>query len=428
MGSKIYIKLAIALVLMGIIIFFAVGGGNSFGVSGIADTRTGIDIKGGIYTILYPDLPEGQSPSESDLNSARRIIETRLDSRAIFDRNVTVETEHGRIIVEIPFAPGEKDFNPQKAVDDIGKTALLTFQEVDEEKRDEMGNYLPTGIIIIEGKQVKDAGVATNPNTGEILVTLELTQDGAESFEEGTRRLYGKPIAIFMDDQYVIAPVVNDVITDGSAQISGQRTAQEAGILADTIRAGALPFRLVAKELNSVSPILGEGALKVTIRAGIIAFILIALFMIVRYKFAGLVSVIALGMLVLATLMIISATGITLTLPGIAGVILTIGIGVDANVIIFERIKEELENKKTMGAALEDGFKRAYSAVVDSNLTTLLTAIILYWLGSGPIKGFAMTLGIGVVLSFLTAVTLTRLLLFAASTTSFFKTKKAFRI
>jgi preprotein translocase subunit SecD len=398
-------------IILALLIYLSFGGGEGIGIPGIKDTRLGIDIKGGIYTTLYPDLPEGQKPTEAELNSARRIIETRLESKGIFDKNVTVEKENGRIIVEIPFAPGEEDFNPQKAIEEIGKTALLTFQEVDEENVDENGKFLPTGKIVIEGKDVKDAGVGTYPDTGEIVVTLELNDEGAGKFAEATERLLEKRIAIFMDDVLIVAPVVNNVITDGNAIITGQRNAKEAGQLADTIRAGALPFRMVAEEINSISPILGEGALKVTIRAGIVAFIFIALFLIVYYRLAGLIASIAVTILITITLLILSAMGITLTLPGIAGIILSIGMGVDANVIIFERIKEEIKNGKTIGAAVDDGFRRAFTAILDSNITTVLTAAVLYWLGSGPIRGFAITLIMGVSLSFLTGVTATRVML-----------------
>lgn len=428
MKQNNWLGFVLVVVIIALVSYLAFDGGSAIGIPGIKATRLGIDIKGGIYTTLYPDLPEGKKPTEDDLNSARKIIETRLDSKGIFDKNVTVEKESGRIIVEIPFAPGEEDFNPQRAIDEIGKTALLTFQEVDETKVDEDGRYLPTGKIVIEGSDVKNTGVATIPDTGEIVVTLELHKEGAEKFAEATERLYKKPIAIFMDDVLITAPTVNSVITDGNAQITGQRTAKEAGELADTIRAGALPFRMVAKELKSISPILGEGALKVTVRAGIVAFILVAIFMIAYYRLAGLIADIALTGLVAITLFMISVTGITLTLPGIAGIILSIGMGVDANVIIFERIKEELKNGKTIGASVDDGFRRAFTAILDSNITTILTAAILYWLGSGPIKGFALTLGMGVALSFLTGVTATKIMLKAIAGAKFAKDPKLYGV
>lgn len=401
----------LVVLIIGLLTYLTFGGGQAIGIPGINNTRLGIDIKGGIYTTLYPDLPEGQKPTEDELNSARKIIETRLESKGIYDKNVTVEKENGRIIVEIPFAPGEEEFNPQTAIEEIGRTALLTFQEVDEEKVDENGNYLPTGKIVLEGKNVEDAGVAVDPDTRQVVVTLDLDDEGAKKFAEATERLLGERIAIFMDDVLIVAPIVNNVITDGKAIITGQRNEKEAAELAATIEAGALPFRMVAKEINSISPILGEGALKVTIRAGIVAFILIVLFMVINYRFAGLIAGISLFGLAIITLMSLVLLSISLTLPGIAGIILSIGMGVDANVIIFERIKEEIRSGKTVGASVEDGFKRAFSAIFDSNLTTILTAVILYWFGSGPVRGFAITLGLGVLFSFLTGVTATRIML-----------------
>jgi preprotein translocase subunit SecD len=417
-----WVKFSAVIVIIAVLTYLVFCGLPALGINNINDMRLGIDIKGGVYANLYPDLPDGQKPTSDQLEAARTVIERRLDNKGIFDRNVSTEPENGRVIVEIPYAPGEEDLSPQKAIEEIGKTALLTFQEVDEEKFDgylENGskNYLPTGKIVIEGKHVVSTGVATNPETGAINVTLKLNEEGAQRFAEGTERLMGKPIAIFMDDDLIVAPIVQDKITNGEAIITGQRDAKEAGELADTIRAGALPFKLVSKDLNSITPILGEGALKVTINAGIVAFILIFLFMLVNYRLPGLVASIALFGLIVAQLAFLTWFGISLTLPGIAGIILSIGMGVDANVIIFERIKEELGSGKTIGAAIDVGFRRAFAAILDSNVTTLMSGVILYWLGTGPVKGFAVTLCAGVVISFLTAVTATRAMLSAVSST-----------
>lgn len=411
-------KFFAVILVIGILTYLAALGAPSLGIPHVgSDTiRLGIDIKGGISTTLYPDLPDGTKPTDKEMDSARAVIERRLDNKGIFDRNITVETESGRIVVEIPYKQGETDLNPQKAIDEIGKTALLTFQEVDEEKFDGYlpngsKKYLPTGKIVIEGAHVVDAGVATDTQTGGINVTLKLNGEGKDKFSDGTGRLIGKPIAIFMDDELIVAPVVQHKITAGEAVITGQRDAKEAGVLADTIRAGALPFRLVAKELNSITPILGEGALKVAINAGIVAFILIFIFMLVYYRLPGMLANIALFGLAVMELLVITWFGISLTLPGIAGIILTLGMGVDANVIIFERIKEELKTGKTLQASIDVGFKRAFAAILDSNITTVISAVVLYWLGTGPIKGFAATLFIGVMLSFVTAVTASRIML-----------------
>jgi len=432
MRAKNWVKFFLVIVIIGVLTYLTFAGIPGV-IPSVYDTRLGIDIRGGVYANLYPDLPEGEKPTADQLNSARSIIEKRLDNKSIFDRNITTEPENGRIIVEIPYKPGETDLNPQKAIEEIGKTALLTFQEVDEDKyngflADGTPNYEQTGRIVIEGKHVVEAKVGQNPQTSQIVVTLKLNEEGAKRFAEATERLVGQKIAIYMDDLLITAPTVNEKIPNGEAIITGQRTAKEAGDLADTINAGSLPFRMVSKDLNSITPLLGEGALRVTVTAGIVAFILICLFMIVNYRLPGLIANIALFGLIVATLFFISVFGITLTLPGIAGIILSIGMGVDANVVIFERIREEMKSGKTVAASIDSGFKRAFAAIVDGNVTTILTGIILYWFGTGPIKGFAITLVVGVVISFFTAVTATRTMLTAIAGLSFAKKPWLFRV
>ncbi|HHV98537.1 MAG TPA: protein translocase subunit SecD [Clostridiaceae bacterium] len=432
MRAMNWVKFFLVIIIIGALTYLTFTGIPGV-IPNIYSTRLGIDIRGGVYANLYPDLPEGEKPTADQLNSARSIIEKRLDSKSIYDRNITTEPENGRIIVEIPYKPGETDLNPQKAIEEIGKTALLTFQEVDEDKfngyrEDGTKNYEQTGRIVIEGKHVVEAKVGQNPQTGEIVVTLKLNEEGAKRFAEATERLVGQKIAIYMDDVLITAPTVNEKIPNGEAIITGQRTAAEAGDLADTINAGSLPFRMVSKDLNAITPLLGEGALRVTINAGIIAFILICLFMLVNYRLPGLIANIALFGLIIATLFFISVLGVTLTLPGIAGIILSIGMGVDANVVIFERIREEIKSGKTVAASIDAGFKRAFAAIVDGNVTTIMTGLILYWFGTGPIKGFAVTLIIGVVISFFTAVTATRTMLITVSGLSVAKKPWLFRV
>jgi len=388
--------------------------------------RTGIDIRGGVSAVFEPDIEKGSLTGEElgkGLSSAKTILEKRLDGRGIFDRSINIDSVNGRITVEIPWAAGETDFNPQKTINELGRTALLTFQEVDEDKIDENGNFLPTGKIVLQGTQVKDANPARHPDTGEWIVVLDLDPSGAEAFAEATGRLIGQRIAIFMDDQYINAPLVQDRIDGGSAIITGQADAVEAGNLAATIRSGSLPFRLVAVKVDSISPQLGTGAMNVAIMAGITGFILVCLFMLIYYRLPGLIANIALLGLIVIQLLVISWTGISITLPGIGGIILAIGMGVDANVIIFERMKEEMKEGKTLRASVDQGFTRAFTAVLDSNVTTLITAAVLYFLGSGPIKGFATTLGLGVIISFLTAVTATKIMLQAVTGVEFARNK-----
>lgn len=406
------VKFFLVIVIIGIMTWIT-NFSSIFGIKipGARDIRPGIDIQGGIDARLYAITKDGSKANKDDLETAKVIIGKRLDAKGVLDRNITTDPDNGYIIVQIPWKKGETDFNPQKSIDEIGKTALLTFQEVDETKKDANGKYLPTGKIVIEGTMVTKAGTETNSQTGSVDVTLSLNDEGAKKFAEATGRLIGKPIAIFMDDQLISAPTVNTQITGGQAVITGQRTAQEAGELASTIKSGALPFKLEAKQVNSISPTLGEGALRVCVTAGFWALLLVWLFMLLYYRLPGILADIALLAHTVIQLLVISWLGITLTLPGIAGVILTIGMGVDANIIIFERVKEELRNGKTLKTAIDLGFKRAFSAILDANMTTLISAVVLYFFGTGSIKNFAITLGIGVALSFLTAIVVTRIML-----------------
>lgn len=417
MRGKNGVKFLLVIVVIGILTYLGLQGATigDFKIPSAYDIRPGIDIQGGVHATLYAMKQDGSKPTDKELESAKVVIGKRLDGKGVMDRNITIDKVNSRIIVEIPFKKGETDFNPQTAIDEIGKTALLTFQEVDESKVDKNGNYLPTNKIVIEGKMVNDAKPETNSQTGQIDVGLKLNDEGAKKFDEATARLIGKKIAIFMDDQLISAPVVQSRISGGSAVITGQRTAQEAGELAATIRSGSLPFKLEAKEVNSISPTLGEGALKVSVSAGVLAFILVCLFMLAYYRLPGILANIALLAHTMIQLLVISWLGWTMTLPGIAGIILTIGMGVDANVIIFERIKEELRNGKTLRAAIDVGFKRAFTAILDANMTTLISAVVLFIFGTGPIQSFAYTLGLGVLLSFVTAVTVSRIMLKSVS-------------
>lgn len=404
--------------------------GSIFGlkIPGARDIRPGIDIQGGIDARLYAITKDGSKPTKDDLETAKVIIGKRLDNKGVLDRMITTDPENGYIIVQIPWKKGETDFNPQKSIDEIGKTALLTFQEVDENQKDANGNYKPTGKIVIEGTMVKNASTQTNNQNGSVDVTLELNSEGADKFAEATGRLIGKPIAIFMDDQLISAPRVNDKITGGQAVITGQRSAQEAGELAATIKSGALPFKLEAKQINSVSPSLGEGALRVCVIAGFWALIFVWIFMLLYYRLPGILANIALLAHTVIQLLVISWLGLTLTLPGIAGIILTIGMGVDANIIIFERVKDELKSGKTLKTAIDLGFKRAFSAILDANMTTLISSIVLYIFGTGPIKNFAITLGLGVALSFLTAIVVTRIMLKSVSNLNIAKHHKLYGV
>jgi preprotein translocase subunit SecD len=392
--------------------------GNIFGIKvpgAYFNIRQGIDMNGGIDATLF--AISKTPPTQDQLDSAKSVIMKRLDRLNIFDRQVSTNVNNGSIVLEIPWKPGETDYDPDKAIQEIGKTALLTFREVDESKKDTKGDYLPLDDkIIIQGNEIVDATPQKNPESGGMQVSFKLSAAGKQKFSDATARLIGKPIAIFMDDQFISAPNVDAHITDGDARIilgsaSDNAAVAEAKDLAETIRAGSIPFKLEAKNINSISPLLGRGALDVTVQAFAVAFILVCIFMIGYYRLPGVLACIALLGHTVLQLLFISWTGMSLTLPGLAGVILTVGMGVDANIIIFERIKEELRSGKTLRAAIDVGFKRAFTAILDANMTTLIAAIVLYLCGTGPIKSFALTLGLGVMLSFLTAVTVSRIMI-----------------
>lgn len=429
--SRSYIwKFCAILLIIGLFCYLAIAGLPALSIKGVSDMRTGIDIRGGISTTLYPDTDDLNSITSSQLESAVSIIEKRLNGKGVYDMNIAPDNENKRIVVEIPYTAGQ-DTNPQRVIDELGKTAYLTFQEVDEELFDgyldsfnTRKKYLPTGKIVVQGTEIADAQIGVLE--GSPVVTLDMTSEGAQKFAEATARMKGEKIAIFLDDVMITAPTVDDTITDGQAIITGSFDAKYAADLAATIRSGALPFKLTPKEINSITPTLGEGALRVAIQAGIISFILVFLFMALYYRLPGLMAGISLIFLVALLLVMMSTTGLTLTLPGIAGIILTLGMGVDANVIINERIKEELAAGRTLKASIEGGFKRAFTSILDGNVTTLITAVVLYVMGTGAIKGFAVTLTYGIIISFISSVLLSRFLIVNVSKMSFGKDRRLY--
>ena len=369
-------------------------------VKGVDDIRFGIDIKGGVDVTFTP--PEGFDATDEQLDSAKEVIVQRMINLNITDYEAYIDYSNDRIIVRFPWKEGEAEFDPEAAVKELGETAQLTFREGIE--LDSMNK--PTGVtaenIILEGKDVAEAYAAydQSANAGsQWLVALNLTDEGAKKFAEATEKLYneGGVISIWMDDTCISSPRVSAVITDGKATISGNFDAESSKKLADQINSGALPFKLVTASFSTISPSLGMGALEAMVVAGIIAFACIAVFMIAVYRLPGFIAVIALIGQVAGTLAFVSgyfgfnASGI-LTIPGIAGIILAVGMGVDANVITAERIKEELNNGKTLDGALISGYQRALSAIMDGNITMILVAVILMGAFGTPDSIFAKAL------------------------------------
>jgi protein-export SecD/SecF family membrane protein len=370
---------------------------GSFEIKGADQMRYGIDIRGGVEATYEPkDL--GRAATEDELMSARTIIETRMDAKNITDRDVTIDKNNGKILVRFPWKSDEADFDAQKAVTELGETARLTFRD-------------PQGNIVLEGTDVAKSYARLNSNGNDPLVILELNDQGAKKFAEATGRLVGQTINIYMDETLVSWPTVGTQITNGHAQIEHLQNLEAASALANKISSGSLPFSLVANNCNIISPTLGSGALDVMVLAGKLAFILVCLFMLVYYRLPGLVACIALTLQVSGQLLALSVPQFTLTLPGIAGLILSVGMGVDANVIVSERIKEEINSGKTLLRAIETGFERAFASVFDGNITVIIVAIVLMILGSGSMLSFGYTLLCGVIMNFAAGITASRLMI-----------------
>jgi SecD/SecF fusion protein len=368
-------------------------------LKGATQIRFGIDIRGGVEATYEPrDLD--RMPTETELNAARAIIETRMDAANISDRDVTVDKSGGKIIVRFPWRSDETDFDPQKAVSELGETAMLTFRD-------------PKGNIVLEGTDVAESYATINPSTAAPVVVLKLTEEGKVKFAEATKELAvnREPLSIYMDETEISSPIVDEPITDGNAIITGAGSLSDCKALSDKINSGSLPFSMIVKNCNIISATLGANALSVMVRAGILAFALVCLFMIIYYRLSGIVACIALVLQVVGQLLALSVPQFTLTLPGIAGVILSIGMGVDANVITSERIREELRAGRTITAAIDSGFHRAFSSVFDGNITVIIVGVILLLLGSGSILSFGYTLVCGVIMNFVAGVTASRLMM-----------------
>lgn len=409
--AKKYTFFIIVAIIIGLLILAVFGAPH---VKGAKEMRFGIDIRGGVEAIYEPvDLDRVATSDE--LNAARSVIETRLDNKNILDREVTIDKKNGRIIVRFPWKSDEAEFNPEKAISELGETARLTF-------RDSEGN------ILIEGKDVKTSRAVMDQKTNQYMVSLVFNEEGSKLFEEATAKLIGQQLFIFMDETYISSPTVNEKISGGEAVINGTFTIDEAQDLAEKISSGALPFSMTATSHNTISPSLGSGALKVMVMAGITAFALICLFMLVFYRLPGFISCIALTLQLAVQILALSVPQFTLTLPGIAGIILSLGMGVDANVIINERIGEELRSGKSLPLALKSGYSRAFASVFDGNITTAIVAIILMALGSGTMLSFGYTLLVGIVLNFVAGIYTTHKLLLSLINFKAFRNMKLYHL
>lgn len=416
------------------------------------EIRWGIDIRGGVDVTFTP--PDGIEATDEQMDSAKEVIALRLVSLGITDSECYVDYKNDRIIVRFPWKSEETNFNPEEAVKELGETAMLTFREGKEV--DSMN--LPTGItkenVILKGEDVVEAYVSQD-NDKNYVVALKLSDEGKTKFAEVTTRLAPDRgiISIWMDETMISYPNVNDAITDGNATISGGFTYESAKSLADKINSGALPFKLETASFSTISPTLGLGARDAMVLSGILALILIAIFMIIVYRLPGFVAVIALigqvaGMIAAVSGYFGFMDSATLTIPGIAGIILSIGMGVDANVITSERIKEELKNGKTLDGAINAGFNRGFTSIFDGNITNVIVAVILMgafgvpdsifakalkWVffmfgpsTEGTVYSLGYTLLVGIILNFIMAVTASKLMLVSLSKFKFLRNPRLY--
>ena len=422
---------AILIVLFSLTAIFGVsytyGDTKNVYVKGASDIRFGIDIRGGVDVTFMP--ADDVEATDAQMAAAKTVIEDRLVGLGITDYESYVDNNKNRIIVRFPWKSDEADFNPQTAIDEIGTTAKMVFRK----------GSSSTGEEILSGDDVASASAAYNETEGWV-VQLKFNSDGASAFAAATTELAANngTISIWLDDSNISTATVNEAITGGEAIIKGNFDQDSASTLANQINSGSLPFALSAESYSTISPSLGAKSLDVMVQAGIIAFILVALMMIFRYRLPGTIAVISLMGQVAATLAVVSGyfsvfPGSTLTLPGIAGIILGIGMGVDANVITAERIKEELAKNKTLEGAVNSGFKMGLTPIIDGNVTIVIVAAILmgafgptdgfwakvfnpifFWFGpstAGTIYSFGFTLLTSVLLNFVFGVWATRVMI-----------------
>ena len=350
----------------------------------------GLDLRGGVYTV-YQAKDSTVDDFEAKMDSTVSILTSRLTRQGFTEATVTRQGSD-RVRVEIPNVS-----DPNEILRIIGTPAQLNFI-------DEAGN------VLMEGSMVKNAARSQDEN-GQPCIAFELNDEGAKIFAEATAANLGKTISITLDGETISTARVNSVIAGGKGEITGNFTAESAENLATLILSGALPLELEQLEVSAISATLGVEALDKALLAGIIGVVLVMLFMLVRYRLCGVVADIALTIYIMIVVLLLALTGAQLTLPGVAGIILGIGMAVDANVVIFERIREEVAVGRPLSSAIRKGFSNALSAIVDANVTTIIAALVLYMFGTGTIRGFALTLGISVATSMFTAVFVTHKLL-----------------
>ena len=404
------IKIVISIIVMLVFVYLAIFGlkiKDKEIVSGAKDIKFGLDINGGVTITYQAENEEGQEISPEDLEKSKAVIDKRLYAKNIYDFIIRLDSNTNQITVEIPTNTSDTSVDPLTAIEGLDQTAVIQFRDSD-------GNVLLQGDDIKSAKYSEDAVDSTGIATPHVVLTF--SDEGAVKFAAATEQLVGRPMPIYLDEEEIAAPTVQAkigsstaIITVGGGTYAEKKAeAQEYAMLIDS---GSLPFKLNVINKEYIGPYVGQQALAVSIRAGIVALALICLIMIIIYRLPGVVSTISLLIYTSLLLLIIANSGTTLTLSGIAGLILSIGMAVDGNVIIYERLKEELDKKVSYKKAFEKSFKNATSTIVDGNITSLIVALVLYILGSGMVKGFGIVLAIGIVLSLISSLLITRFVL-----------------
>ena len=353
--------------------------------------KQGLDLQGGTHIVLEAEDTPDAPVTDDSVNRAVTIVEQRINEMGLTEPIVQKEGAR-RIIVELP---GEK--NPEKAIETIGKTAVMEF-------KDESGTTRMTGSDLKNAKEQIDNGKKN-------VVAIDFTDEGAQKFADLTAANIGHRISITLDGEVLTSPVVNEAITGGKAVITGSQSLEEAKNLAILLRSGALPVKLKVLEVRTIGPSLGQDSKEKSERAFAIGIILIMIFLVVIYRMSGIVANVALLVYVLILLSVLKYLDATLTLPGIAGIILSMGFAVDANILIFERFKEEVLVGKSLRTSMQAGFKRAFNTILDANVSVMIAAVVLIVMGAGTVRGFAVNLALGIVVSMFTAILVSRSLL-----------------
>ncbi len=411
----------------------------------------GLDLQGGAYLLYQADLEEVSSGERAQrMEGLRNLIERRVDLYGIGESMVQVRGE--RLVVEIP---GDHDLD--EAISIIGETPFLDFREISPEveekqaeKWEEITDYLDKRVeevtfedlmgleeevegweIVLEepyskteltGRHLENARVTMHPVTQDPVIILNFNEEGADLFADITERNVGRPLATFLDGEILQEATVQEKISGGEAQITGGFSVEEAYSVARDLRIGALPVPIELVSQQSIGPALGEDSLNVSLRAGIFGFLLVVVFMIFVYRLPGLFSIISLSAYILMVLFLFKIVPVTLTLSGIAGFILSIGMAIDANILILSRMREEIREGKSISKSVEEGYRRAWSSIRDGNITTLMVAIILFFITTSFVRGFAITLILGILMSLFSAMIINRILL------SFFEEGKLAKI